>query len=236
MVKALDLFAGLEGWSQSFKDRGHDIFSVDYSTDFNVSLHKDIRDLKVDDLPWKPDIILASPPCEKFSVLTVGRNWNLDNTPKNEKVQEAVDIVLAALKFIEDVNPKYWIMENPRGKLRKLDFMAPYHRETVTYCQYGLNFMKPTDLWGVFPESLTLRNMCKNGSPCHERAPRGSRNSTQGTDATVIKKFTGGMIADMVKLSSDSPKRKLLTALRSKIPYELSLDVCIAVEKDLGEY
>lgn len=42
--------------------------------------------------------------------------------------------------------------------------------------------MKPTDLWGAFPPGLVLPAMCRNGSPCHIAAPRGSTTGTQGMD------------------------------------------------------
>jgi hypothetical protein len=56
--------------------------------------------------------------------------------------------------------------------------MKPLPRYTVTYCQYGLKRMKPTDIWtnleGWNPKS------CNNGDSCHESAPRGSKTGTQG--------------------------------------------------------
>ncbi|MBA9027540.1 hypothetical protein HNP81_002830 [Peribacillus huizhouensis] len=58
-------------------------------------------------------------------------------------------------------------------------FMADRPRHTVTYCQYGDDRMKPTDLWTNHP-APAFRPMCKNGAPCHEAAPRGSKTGTQG--------------------------------------------------------
>ena len=70
-------------------------------------------------------------------------------------------------------------MENPRGMLRKLPVVANLPRHSVTYCRYGDKRMKPTDLWGVVPNWIP-REMCKNGMPCHEAAPRGAKTGTQG--------------------------------------------------------
>lgn len=233
-MRVLDLFSGLGGWSETFVQRGHEVFTVDWEASFKPDLAIDIRELSLNDLPWLPDIVLASPPCEKFSVMTIGRYWNLDNTPKDPRAQEAIDMVKAALKLIQIMNPAYWVMENPRGKLRKLDFMQEYYRTTVTYCQLGENFMKPTDLWGRFPESLELPAMCKNGMPCHVPAARGTRDSINGSmKGTTREKFRGGMIEDMSRLVSWSPERKNLSALRAKIPAKLSLLFCEAAERDL---
>lgn len=228
-MKVLDLFAGLKGWSEPFAERGHSVFTIDYDTKFDVDLYQDISTLKYNQLPWKPDIILASPPCEKFSVMTIGRNWNLDHTPKTPAAETAMQLVKHTIKIIEELSPVYWIMENPRGKLRKLDFMQHLERRTVTYCQYGEKFMKPTDLWGGFPVTLQLKPTCKNGAPCHTPAARGSITGIQGPKRT---KFRGGMIEDMARIYSTDPRRHELSALRAKIPYELALDVCKAVEHD----
>jgi hypothetical protein len=39
--------------------------------------------------------------------------------------------------------------------------------------------MKSTDWW-TNSQDWKPRPMCKNGAPCHERAPRGSKTGTQG--------------------------------------------------------
>ena len=59
-----------------------------------------------------------------------------------------------------------------------MNFMKTLPRYTVTYCQYGDTRMKPTDIWTNHPNPQ-FKPPCKNGDPCHERAPRGSRSGTQ---------------------------------------------------------
>ena len=51
--------------------------------------------------------------------------------------------------------------------------------EWDTYCQYGARAMKPTD---IFTNASDPRFCppCRNGAPCHESAPRGSKSGTQG--------------------------------------------------------
>ena len=83
------------------------------------------------------------------------------------------------LKLIEELKPKYYFIENPRGGMRKMNFMKDLPRYTVTYCQYGDSRMKPTDIWTNHPNP-GFKPMCKNGSPCHVSAPRGSKTGTQG--------------------------------------------------------
>lgn len=210
----VDLFAGLLGWSQPFLDRGHRVFSVEINPRFQgISLYADVLTLTPPLVPFLPDVLLASPPCTYFTVMSIGRNWTRDHQPRNENAANAVKLVQKVveleaywrLKAEEDGRRFYFVNENPRAKLRKLPVLAAFERRTVTYCQYGERRMKPTDLWGVFPPSLQLKPPCNNGDPCHVSAPRGSRTGTQG-------------------MASD---------VSAKIPYALALDVCLAAERDV---
>ena len=104
-------------------------------------------------------------------------------------------IVQKTLDIIKFLKPDYFFIENPRGKLRKLDVIKNIPRASVCYCQYGDSKLKPTDIWSNFIlEENTLlsednklqgwkpREMCFNGNKnCHHQsAPRGSRTGTQG--------------------------------------------------------
>lgn len=231
-MTVLDLFAGLCGWSAPWAARGHETFTVDLDPRFPVSAHLDILDVRsvLAALPWRPDVILASPPCESFSVMTIGRNWTLDHQPKTDKARLAIELVRSTVAIIEALEPRFFVIENPRAKLRKLPMLAHLERRTVTYCQLGEPYMKPTDLWGGFPPSLALPGMCKPRATCHVSAARGSRTGVQGPGRT---KFRGGMIEDMARFMSWSDERKALSAQRAMIPRELSLAVCRAAESDL---
>lgn len=207
-LRVLDLFSGLNGWGDPWMDRGHEVFAIDNDPRFGADLVRDILDVKLKDIPWKPDVILASPPCTAFTVMRIGHNWNHDHSPKTPSAVEGLMLVRKALWMIEELEPRFWVMENPRGKLRKLSPMTMYERRTVTYCQYGDSRMKPTDLWSSMWDrlpSLKLRTICKNGDPCHTRAPRGSTTATQGLPSDVA----------------------------AKIPEDLSLAFCEAAERDL---
>lgn len=207
-MKVLDLFSGLNGWSQPFKDRWHDVITCDIDPRFNADYQLDVRVLAETELfdHWKPDIVLASPPCTHFTVMRIGTNWTKDHKPKTKEAAEAWELVRFTIELIDWLEPRFWIIENPRAKMRRLmeiDY-PDVRRETVTYCQYQEARMKPTDLWGVFPPGLVLKPTCRNNDTCHTRAVRGSRTATQGMD----------------------PARSAL------IPYALALDVCLAAEAD----
>ena len=114
------------------------------------------------------------------------RNEERNYTPKTKDAVWALRIIRKTLCIIDHyrkINPDVvFIIENPRGMLRKMPEMKSYsfYLKTVWYCQYGDTRAKPTDIWTNAP--WIPRPVCKNGNPdCHhERAPRGSRTGTQG--------------------------------------------------------
>jgi len=178
-MKVLELFAGSCSFSNVAKEFGYEVITTDIKQNPNNSIDYvvDIFNFDYSDLPGI-DIVWASPPCTYFSVASIGKHWNKDHTPKSKQALYGIEIVKKTIEIIDYLGPKYWIIENPRGKLRKLNIMEDLPRTTVTYCQYGDTRMKPTDLWHNL--NWKSKDMCKNGMSCHESAPRGSSTGTQG--------------------------------------------------------
>lgn len=187
-MKVLELFAGTQSIGKEFKARGHEVFSVEWDKDFeNISLYADISKLTVTEILEKfgrPDVIWASPDCTTFSVAAISKhrkrnpeNGNLEPISDYAKFCDATD--QHVLDLIRELNPTFFFIENPRGAMRKMEWMQDIPRYTITYCQYGDTRMKPTDIWTNHPDPQ-FKPPCKNGDPCHMRAPRGSRTGTQG--------------------------------------------------------
>ena len=187
-MKVLELFAGTQSIGKEFKARGHEVFSVEWDKDFeNISLYADISKLTATEILEKfghPDVIWASPDCTTFSVAAISKhrkrnpeNGNLEPISDYAKFCDATD--QHVLDLIKELNPTFFFIENPRGAMRKMEWMQDIPRYTITYCQYGDSRMKPTDIWTNHPDPQ-FKPPCKNGDPCHMRAPRGSRTGTQG--------------------------------------------------------
>ena len=181
-MKVLELFAGSRSVGKIAEELGMEVFSSDLIEFEGIHYPISILDFDVTKVPFQPDVIWASPPCTGFSVAAIGHHWAGGKgayIPKTETAKLGIELVKKTLEIINHFQPTYWFMENPRGVLRKLDVVKELKRNSVTYCQYGDERMKPTDIW-TNSDVWTPKPMCKNGDPCHVAAPRGSRTGTQG--------------------------------------------------------
>lgn len=178
-MNVLELFAGSRSIGKEAEKLGMNVFSSDLIEFNGINYPVSILDFDVSKVPFKPDIIWASPPCTGFSVAAIGRNWNHDKTPKTDSARIGILLVEKTIEIINYYNPTYWFIENPRGMLRKMPIMERFKRNSVTYCQYGDERMKPTDIW-TNSSAWIPKPTCKNGDSCHVSAPRGSSTGTQG--------------------------------------------------------
>lgn len=245
-TRVLDLFSGLGGWSEAFVAHGYDVTRVEMEPRFSSVP----RTVQADVLTWEPDgpydLVLASPPCEGFSVAALGHNWRstwpcrcggsiervgkhrggdranhcdrcaspvragqAQMEPMTDTARVALALVERTLALVEQVGARWWWMENPRAMLRRV--MEQRHpdipRATITFCHYGENRMKPTDLWGRWPSSWSPQPACRNGDPCHEAAPRGSRTGTQGIKGSAARALLPYALSDEVRVAVERADR-----------------------------
>jgi len=182
-MKVLEIFAGSRSIGKSAEFLGFDVFSIDINDFSKIDYVVDVLNIDLDQIPFIPDIIWASPPCTSFSVASMAKHWTKDNKPKTESAKNGLALVektIDIIQYYQALNSDLiWYIENPRGKLRKLIKTHEGKRRTVTFCQYNDKRMKPTDIWTNNLQWLPVP-MCKNNDSCHESAPRGSQTGTQG--------------------------------------------------------
>jgi len=214
-LKCLELWSGDSTFSAgAIMTKEAELTTIDIDPIFQPTICKDILDVSLTEIREtmnldpgeRPFFIWATPDCSVYSVAGFGHGHYKDGVPNTDKADYMQQRHIYTLYLIEELNPLYFVIENPRGLLRKMPWMQRLPRETVTYCQYGDFRMKPTDLWGRFPASWIPRPMCKNGELCHESSPRGAMKGTS----------------------------KLTPRERSHVPYELSEEIWRCAIMDEG--
>ena len=213
-MKVLELFAGTRSVGRAFENRGHQVYSVEWDKNFeNISLYADISTITAAQIiklcKGVPDVIWASPDCTTYSIAAISHHRKLNEEsgnlePKSDYAKFCDKTNKHVLDLIQELKPKFYFIENPRGGLRKMDFMKGLYRYTITYCQYGDTRMKPTDIWTNHP-CPGFKAPCHNGDPCHESAPRGSKTGTQGLKGSVDRSRIPAHFCDhIVDICEDS--------------------------------
>src|SRR4030042_1799547 len=152
----IDLCSGKEGFSSAFKN-DYEVITIDMKKKFKPKIQADVCHLPLKE-NLQPDVLLASPPCTHFSVAS-------GKFPK-KGIQKAMEIVGACFEAVNYLNPKKYLIENPRGYLRCLTPIKP--KQTIRYSDFSdYPTQKPTDLWGNIP--IPMVQMIRRPS-----SPRGS--------------------------------------------------------------
>ena len=192
-MKVLELFAGTRSIGKAFEARGHEVFSIEWNREFaDIDWYEDVGKITADDIISRfghPDVIWASPDCTSYSVAAISKHRRKNKTngsldPISDYAKFCDKVNEHVIELIKELKPKYWFIENPRGGMRKMSWMQELPRYTVTYCKYGEERMKPTDIWTNHPDPKFLPPS-KNGDPDHVAAPRGARTGTQGLKGSV---------------------------------------------------
>jgi site-specific DNA-cytosine methylase len=184
----IDLCCGLGGFSQAFKDSPDwEVITVDIDPKFKPTVIADVTRIdwarfKEDVLKGREvDVLLMSPPCERTSI--ANSTW-----PK-EGIGKALQIVGACLEAVVSLHPKFWMLENPKGRLR---WFIGKPGTTIYQSDFGRINPKPTDLWGNidlgFLPSMNKRKNLSDWSDTHGYSSRSL--IPLGLSQTILKAVT----------------------------------------------
>ena len=204
-MKVLELFAGSRSIGKVADSLDYKVFSSDLNNFKNIDYVIDILDFDINKVPFKPDLIWASPPCTSYSIAAISHHRPHDK-PLSDFAVKSDLIIKRTLEIIKELNPEFWYIENPRGMLRKQSFMKGIPRTTIWYCTYGDNRAKPTDIWtnnlrSIFnPDGWNPKPECHNGNKnCHhEAAPRGSKTGTQGVKGNYNRSIIPKLLCEEI--------------------------------------
>lgn len=221
----VDFFSGLGGFSQAFyESNGWRVIRIDYDEGFRHIPNTHIADLMQMDLnslrrlgAFKPDVLLMSWPCECFSLMSVYHYWE-NGRPKKQETRDAIALVQRSMMLKDQLQPKYWIGENPNGMMVKV-LGKPNHYTWwgSWYSERDLMMLKlkelgtdkpplkPTSLWGILPK-INWRSKPRKGE--YQEAPRGAKSGIQNS--------------------------ALRPEIRACIPFEFSQALVNSINQDLG--
>lgn len=226
-MRVLDIFSGLGGWSAAFRDRGHRIITLDIEPKFKPDICTDILEVKSIDELGEFDIVLASPPCQAFS--RAAGNTNFDRAedtgqlyPKKPASARSVAIAWHTLYLLYNSSVRFFVIENPVGLMRQI---IGRPQTEISQCAYGLDYKKPTDLWGRLPPSF-VAHVCPDRNQSlllgRKRCDHTKHHHTWDNSLTNRDDAFWGV------------HTKMGAARRAVIPYGLSLAMCEAAEKDIS--
>jgi len=132
----IEFCSGKKGGSQALTD--YEVVTIDIEKTFKPTIVADVNYLPLKPR-LNPDVLLMWPPCDRFNLMS--NQW-----PKIG-IKEALTTVGSCLEAVNYLQPKKWLLENPKGRLR---WFIGKPTQTIYYSDYDFNYkaQKPTDLWG----------------------------------------------------------------------------------------
>ena len=96
-MNVVELFSGSRSIGKEAEKRGHKVFSSDCVDFPNTNYVCDIMDFQVSSIYLfdRVDMLWASPPCESFSVASIGHHWEKGHEfmPKTNNAVKGINIL-----------------------------------------------------------------------------------------------------------------------------------------------
>lgn len=168
----IELFAGSSVMASTFEREGFEVFTVDLENNGegfrDIDLEIDVMALDALQLPSEPAVVWASPPCTAYSFARhKDRCFGPGGVPLNDEADQSNLLVKKTLRIIEQLDPTYWFLENPKAYLGMQPFMQPHPFSFVSYCNYGSEMKKPTQIWGRHPIHWHPKAHCSHARHTH---------------------------------------------------------------------
>ena len=243
-MKVIDLFCGCGGFSEGFKQAGHEIILAVDSWEPALKSHElnhtdcehwlthvqYVNDFHGYELP-ECDIIIGSPPCQNFSSLNIKKN-----------VCNGLELVHEFERIIKISKPKYWIWEN-------VEYVKRFYPSAsiINSWDYGLGQRRKR----AFISNFTMFRMnYKPGYWTHPLGYDGHLAEANGKAALAHRCRSGTVRTKRIRdletnefLSIDEVKKLMGFPIDYKLCGGVSLQqkqlgnaVCPPVAKEFGEY
>lgn len=183
MKRSLELFCGTKSFSKVAEKYNYKTYTLDIDESSNPTFLLDILDWDYKQFPSDYfHIIWASPPCQTFS--TMGGGKHRKKSDMNPKTEEGIKGDLYLKKTIEIIkyfNPSLYLIENPKALMRYSKYITDLDPiiNTCSYCKYGFDYMKNTDIFSNKELNLKKCFYKRKGviNNCHHQTIQGSHKN-----------------------------------------------------------
>ena len=175
----ISLFDHTGNWSRPWAEAGYNVVRVDLQDGI------DVNDFSAGYLmEWAADQgidaanvygMLIAAPCTDFA--NSGARW-FKEKDQDGRTEASKNLVFQALKSVEFFRPKFWVLENPTGRIQRLTNL-PKARYSFHPWHFGEDYTKATQLYGRFEVDLPT-------APVYPTA--GSKMHTQFGGASLATK------------------------------------------------
>lgn len=145
----ISLFDASGQWSKPWVDAGFNVVTYDLQTGQDIQKFDAamLLDEHGNDNVWA---ILAAPPCTDYAS-SGAQYWKSKDADGRTKISN--ELVQQVLRTVELLRPAVWAMENPVGRIAKVNNLPPAQL-TFQPNLYGDPYTKKTLLWGNFNNKL----------------------------------------------------------------------------------
>jgi hypothetical protein len=162
-------------WPKFYTAPEYEVIKVDVKTTGDVRLFEYLAGRQVHG-------ILCAPPCTDFSG-SGAQYWKAKDA--NGSTLTALSIVDACLRMVAIYKPKFWALENPKGRLRRWLGPPRFLFDPCDFAGYGTEadrYTKKTLLWGDFNVPILNRlepiRSCPQGSWLQKLGGKSERTKT----------------------------------------------------------
>jgi hypothetical protein len=205
----ISLFDYSTAWPRPYIKAGYPTMCWDYKKEGCIltgfsSLHMDIE-IAIEDgyVPWG---LMAAPCCTHLTKAGAQFWPDKDNTPAPEpygpdwSLTDYATALVDVVMIYKDLYPwKWWVFENPPGRLEKLvPHAAKYRAMSFDPCDFGDPYIKKTILWGEFNTDLVKK-------PVEPKIVMQSSKGRTWRSSEMMAK-TGGKSDKTKTIRSNTPK------------------------------
>ena len=199
----LSLFDHSGIWSEPYKKAGYNVIRADIQDGHDVfevmdDVMSQVKEAQEEGIKLSVYGILAAPPCTDFSV-SGAHAWKSKETKPadysnphtvefSNSLEHSVFMVFATLEIIAQLEPQFWVIENPVGRINKLvpELGTPWYFQP---CDFGDPYTKKTGLYGKFNKPVKTPVLPLMGSMMQNKLSGRQKNERSKTPEGFARAF-----------------------------------------------